>query len=1619
MMPRLPGPTYAAVVAEPLRCVPEKFSDEELDAWLDVTSLDKDVELALTGKDIYFAHTALRHLESIDQRHHTVKVVLPMALRTNPGFTPWLADAKTLKRDEEVIWDGKSRKVCVLICTTKAKHAHVAAAHCATFDIRANGAAVRSLWDSGANCCCLSKAFATRVGLTWEEVKNKPDDTIGGVGGAVSVLGKVTAPVKIGKLHIQQEFVIVEDSIAGYDCLLGEDFFTTNYVSIAYEPNRVSVTVGRDAQGGHRAKLSRTIQDSVPSKVQYGNDTAGKYAFPMVMSIAEESEEREPCSRKEQRALYRDVRNERAVAYRVMITPRQTASNIGVDEDYVIPEGIREVIKKHSGPGGTLCGSIPANTHAKGYECKIDIEPGNNPVHIRQYRLTPLEKAELMKQIDAFLAKGWIELSSSSWCSSVLFVPKPNNKLRFCVDYRHLNARTVQDRGNIPLQGELLDELQGATVFSALDLASGYYQLAVEPDSRKYTAFPTPYGLYQWCVMPMGLCNAPAIFQRAMNQILHEHIKNKYCLVYLDDIIIMSKSVEEHIRHVDAVLTSLNEHNLFCQLPKCFWAREELKYLGHIVTGKGVKPDPAKVATLDSWTPPIDVVEKLKEPDCSKSAATSYRKSIVHECRRFLGFMNYFNRYIPRYSELAGCLHEQTKDIAPEWSIDCTVAWDAMKKLLREATMMYHPVMDLPFHVYSDASIRAIGGVLMQLHEGLMKPVAFCARKLSPAEVNYTTTEQEMLGMVYCFQQWRCYLETVSTPVFLHTDHEPLTWLASQARPNRRQARWLEFLSQFQYELLYVKGDENVVADALTRTLQLPEGPAQDLPCEHWPKEIAAFCRRPDTGGISAHAGAGTAPSGMRTAPDWPADPLAGNRCRSDLPQRHVGGTEKQADTARGTNPPAHRRAPCILTIGWAAIGGYTRGRHAREQQSTRSVDGGEDSSQAGVNPNRSHQGAQGDAVRTPPHRDDRNTRISGNPHSDSTANDQLSKPCKNTERIPAQGQGSAKKRKRAKVSFTGIADSEEFPGRDATSKIPTEAGSADDKVEDISCGSARTDPDQTSTELRPVYKGSDPSLSKYELLYEELFNRMRELIVRDTATQTEKQQQELQLAMRDGLLWRKGFHQLYVPNDTMLKQDLLYWHHDVPWCIHLGIEKTLELVKRSFWWPGMDTDIKEYIASCRQCQAHKPDRRISRPPLTPLLSPDACWRTLGVDLIVDLPVTTDEGYNAIIVFVCHLSGMVRLVPTYKDVSTRGTAKLFFREIFPHYGMPNKIVSDRGSTWNSEFFKELCDFAGIKLHMSTAYHPQTNGLVERSNEVVEAALRHYVSADHRDWNDHLPFIEFGMNNMYKKSRGTSAFQMNRITLPLNPFEAVVGNIRENETGVGTGDVRDNNSVKNSQLSSWMGMSTVSGARTVMDAQERFSWARRCIHLAKSRMKDTHDKKGTTTHLYQVGEMVWFNMRNLSLKHPSLRHKLVPRYMGPLKVIEVIGRSAIKLDFPQSLGIHPTVSISLCKPFLARSGVDLPPVNIDGQEEWEVETLLDHHLIKSKRKKLTEIEFKVRWKGSYEDTWQVFHDFEHAMQAMEAYILSRTRKVRKEIFKALSDEELGWLSLDLRNEAQKD
>jgi hypothetical protein len=408
------------------------------------------------------------------------------------------------------------------------------------------------------------------------------------------------------------------------------------------------------------------------------------------------------------------------------------------------------------------------------------------------YRLSPLEYRELEKQVTKFLKDGILEVSQSPYGAPVLFVPKPNGRgLRFCVDYRALNSITVKNRCTIPRIDDLLDAVAGSLYFTSLDLTSGYHQILISEEDPPKTAFRTPFGHFRFKVLIEGLTNAPATFQTVMNSILHPYITvGKVVVVYIDDILIFSKSEAEHQAYVRLVLEVLKREKFYVCKAKSSFAQKEVKYLGHIMDKQGIRPNPKKVEAVQMW--PV-----------SKN---------VHDVRSFLGLVNYFRKFIEHYSEIALPLTNLTKKSHPwVWTGRCQDAFELLKQKLIEAPLLRTPNESLPCKVVTDASDLGLGGVLLQ--EG--HPVAFESRKLNDAELNYQTTEKEMLAVVHALRVWRCYLEGAEFTVY--TDHVSNTYFQMQPNLSRRQARWSEFLQRFwAFEWKYRKGSKNV-ADALSR----------------------------------------------------------------------------------------------------------------------------------------------------------------------------------------------------------------------------------------------------------------------------------------------------------------------------------------------------------------------------------------------------------------------------------------------------------------------------------------------------------------------------------------------------------------------------------------------------------------------------------------------------------------------------------------------------------------------------------------------------------------------------------------------------------------------------------
>ncbi|GJZ05345.1 putative reverse transcriptase domain-containing protein [Tanacetum coccineum] len=437
---------------------------------------------------------------------------------------------------------------------------------------------------------------------------------------------------------------------------------------------------------------------------------------------------------------------------------------------------------------------LPGLPHTRQVEFHIDLVPGAAPVARAPYRLAPSEMKELADQLQELSDKGFIRPSSSPWGAPVLFVKKKDGSLRMCIDYRELNKLTVKNRYPLPRIDDLFDQLQGSSIYSKIDLRSGYHQLKVREEDISKTAFRTRYGHYEFQVMPFGLTNAPAVFMDLMNRVCKPYL-DKFVIVFIDDILIYSKNKQEHEEHLKIILELLKKEELYAKFSKCeFWI-PKVQFLGHVIDNKGIHVDPAKIESVKDWASP-------KTPT---------------EIRQFLGLAGYYRRFIEGFSKIAKPMTKLTqKKVKFEWGDKQEAAFQLLKQKLCSAPILALPEGSEDFIVYCDASIKGLGAVLMQRE----KVISYASRQLKIHEKNYTTHDLELGAVVFALKIWRHYLYGTKCTVF--TDHKSLQHILNQKELNMRQRRWLELLSDYDCDIRYHPGKANVVADALSRKEREP-----------------------------------------------------------------------------------------------------------------------------------------------------------------------------------------------------------------------------------------------------------------------------------------------------------------------------------------------------------------------------------------------------------------------------------------------------------------------------------------------------------------------------------------------------------------------------------------------------------------------------------------------------------------------------------------------------------------------------------------------------------------------------------------------------------------------------
>ena len=411
-------------------------------------------------------------------------------------------------------------------------------------------------------------------------------------------------------------------------------------------------------------------------------------------------------------------------------------------------------------------------------------------------------REEVACQVTKMLKAGVIAPSKSPWSSPVVLVRKKDQTHRFCVDYRGLNSVTKVDTFPLPRIDDLLDQLGQCQYFSTLDLAAGYWQIRVHPESREKTAFSTHQGLFEFQVMPFGLTNAPAVFQRLIQQVLmglNPDSGPDFVAAYIDDIIIFSVDLEQHLHHIQLVLQRIIDTGLKLQPKKCHFMRSEVEYLGHVITPSGLKTNPKLVAAVDEFPVPTN----------------------LRELRRFVGMCSYYRRFIPQFSTLARPLHDLTrKEATFEWTADCEQSFQSLKKKLVEAPVLAYPSFQKPFILETDASGIGLGAVLSQPQpDQKSHPIAYASRSLSASERNYSITELETLAVVWAISHFHAYLYGHEVTVF--TDNSAVRAVLETSNPTGKYARWWNqvYASGIQsIKILHKSGKSNVNADALSRS---------------------------------------------------------------------------------------------------------------------------------------------------------------------------------------------------------------------------------------------------------------------------------------------------------------------------------------------------------------------------------------------------------------------------------------------------------------------------------------------------------------------------------------------------------------------------------------------------------------------------------------------------------------------------------------------------------------------------------------------------------------------------------------------------------------------------------
>ena len=1040
----------------------------------------------------------------------------------------------------------------------------------------------------------------------------------------------------------------------------------------------------------------------------------------------------------------------------------------------------------------------------------------NEPISLRRYHMSPEKEQILDKYIDEMLEQGLITESDSPYSAPVILRPKKKpGEWRVLIDYRLLNAITINDEFPLPDINELLTSFHGCNYFSSLDVRHGYYNLLVHPRDRHKTAFITHRGLYEWNRAPQGLKRSPAAFQRAMNKMLR-HLP--YVRVYLDDILIASKNINEHIKHITTVLNVLDKHGLKIRPDKCVWAQHKLEFLGVVITGKGILP-----------------AEKAKQ-----KALQFTRPKNVKEIQQFIGVITWLSRWIPNLAKLTYNINKlRQKNVVFEWSEQCEKDFQQIKNTIENTNLLSHPDPMKNFHVFVDASMTTIGGILCQYDDaGILRPIEFGSKTLDTVQQNWHVSEQELYACVYFIRKWRRHL--MPKTFFVYTDHKNLEVLFNHVKQfqNKRLIRWAIELSEYSFVAQYIKGSENIIADYLSRYTDIKALNFMKMDTKTRRQTKQYFDTDTDKSLIHYTLNALTnKPTNAEPPIETDTDEefvlydllkllndCNNEEVRSTLNEMNLEPKPMCICTSwfRKTRFKHELcrtcKKPIINTYGYKCQKKLHNMIHCKE-----CYESGKAKGMILVDKNK--------PIHIPEHAYDLYpVELTEFPEPDSDTRSVISEPPDpNDLNVPTDipkleevkplptipeleavkneitdipnlmdvdenivGNINPQKKKLRSFLKRTVKQNKQFQNAQNDEPIYIDLydiNIADDDIKDEYTSEINikernnvlsaisVDKDLLIRKQRSdiisrtiIYNIQNPSSTLHESLPQWARNLFKNITVRSRQ----------KFVLRNGLLCLHtpsdninftyyNEYRIYIP--WQLRYSVIRKLHDT--LIHPGNSYQLKELKKQFYWPNMDMDVKMFVQSCETCKQCKIQKNIK---YVEYINYEATQMNeiLHIDMVGPLPIT-EPGYKYLVTMVDRFSRYAMAIPVC-DMEAMTVAKAMMRWI-SIFGPPKICISDQGPNFMSDIFQNLCKILNIDKKRTTPYHPQTNARVERFHRYLKTRIKILQTLHTREnytqefpWHDFVDIIIYVYNTTYSRSIDTTPASIAINNKVLSPSE---------------------------------------------------------------------------------------------------------------------------------------------------------------------------------------------------------------------------------------------------------